>query len=100
MSSRSGSVASPPSLADAIGHTPFIELTRFVRGGARIFAKLEWTNPGGSVKHRIALAMIEDAERRRLLLPGGTIVEPPSRNTNAPLPMLAAPRAYRCDAIM
>jgi cysteine synthase A len=100
MSSRSGSVASPPSLADAIGHTPFIELTRFVRGGARIFAKLEWTNPGGSVKDRIALAMIEDAERRGLLLPGGTIVEPTSGNTGVALAMLAAPRGYRCVVVM
>jgi cysteine synthase A len=100
MSSRSGSVASPPSLADAIGHTPFIELTRFVRGGARIFAKLEWTNPGGSVKDRIALAMIEDAERRGLLLPGGTIVEPTSGNTGVALAMLAAPRGYCCVVVM
>jgi cysteine synthase len=100
MSSRSGSVASPPSLADAIGHTPLVELPRFSRGGARIFAKLEWINPGGSVKDRIALAMIENAERRGLLAPGGTIVEPTSGNTGVALAMLAASRGYRCVVVM
>ena len=100
MSSRSGSVASPPSLAGAIGHTPLVELTRFARGAARIFAKLEWINPGGSVKDRIALAMIEDGERRGLLTPGGTIVEPTSGNTGVALAMLAASRGYRCVIVM
>src|SRR6202048_3383469 len=91
--------AAPP-LADEIGNTPFIELPRFASGAARIFAKLEWFNPGGSVKDRIALAMIEDAERRGLLLPGGTIVEPTSGNTGVALAMLAAPRGYRCVVVM
>jgi cysteine synthase A len=100
MSSTPVTVASAAQLADAIGRTPLIELPRFSRGAARIFAKLEWLNPGGSVKDRIAIAMIEDAERRRLLSPGGTIVEPTSGNTGVSLAMLAAARGYRCIIVM
>ncbi len=88
------------SLAASIGRTPLVELPRFSAGAARIFAKLEWLNPGGSVKDRIALAMIEDAERRGLLAPGGTIVEPTSGNTGVALAMLAAARGYRCIIVM
>jgi cysteine synthase A len=85
---------------DAIGNTPLVELPRFARGAARIVAKLEWFNPGGSVKDRIARAMIDDAERRGLLRPGGTIVEPTSGNTGVALAMLAAARGYRCIVVM
>ena len=92
--------AAATSLADSIGSTPLVELPRFAAGAARIFAKLEWFNPGGSVKDRIALAMIEDAERRGLLLPGGTIVEPTSGNTGVALAMLAAARGYHCVVVM
>ena len=88
------------SLSDAIGNTPLVELSRFGRGAARIVAKLEWFNPGGSVKDRIARAMIDDAERRGLLRPGGTIVEPTSGNTGVALAMLAAARGYRCVVVM
>ncbi|HKF43605.1 MAG TPA: cysteine synthase A [Thermoanaerobaculia bacterium] len=88
------------ALDDAIGHTPLVELPRFSRGAARIFAKLEWFNPGGSVKDRIGKAMIDDAERRGLLAPGGTIVEPTSGNTGVALAMLAAVRGYRCFIVM
>jgi cysteine synthase len=63
-------------------------------------AKLEWFNPGGSVKDRIARAMIDDAERRGLLRPGGTIVEPTSGNTGVALAMIAASRGYRCVVVM
>ncbi len=91
---------SAPALTDAIGRTPMVELPRYSRGAARIVAKLEWFNPGGSVKDRIALAMIEDAERRGLLAPGGTIVEPTSGNTGVALAMLAAVRGYRCVIVM
>jgi cysteine synthase A len=87
-------------LADAIGRTPIVELTRFAGGAARIAAKLEFLNPGGSVKDRIARAMIEDAERRGLLCAGGTIVEPTSGNTGVGLAMLAATRGYRCVIVM
>ena len=88
------------ALPDAIGDTPLVELSRFSRGAARIFAKLEWLNPGGSVKDRIARAMIEDGEQRGLLAPGGTIVEPTSGNTGVALAMLAAARGYRCVIVM
>ena len=100
MPSPSVAAAAPNLLADTIGQTPLVELPRFARGAARIFAKLEWFNPGGSVKDRIARAMIEDAERRGLLRPGGTIVEPTSGNTGVALAMLAAVRGYRCVIVM
>lgn len=92
--------AAATSLADSIGHTPLVELPGFSAGAARIFAKLEWFNPGGSIKDRIALAMIADAERRNLLGKGGTIVEPTSGNTGVALAMLAAAKGYRCVVVM
>ncbi|HEX7252535.1 MAG TPA: cysteine synthase A [Thermoanaerobaculia bacterium] len=99
--SSSPVIAAPAHLlADTIGQTPLVELPRFARGAARIYAKLEWFNPGGSVKDRIAKAMIDDAERRGLLRPGGTIVEPTSGNTGVALAMLAAVRGYRCVIVM
>ena len=100
MPSSSIAAAAPRVLADTIGQTPLVELVRFARGAARIFAKLEWFNPGGSVKDRIALLMIDEAERRGELRPGGTIVEPTSGNTGVSLAMLAAVRGYRCVIVM
>ncbi len=102
MKSSAEIVAAPPapSLSRAIGQTPMVELSRFSRGAARIFAKLEWLNPGGSVKDRIGRAMVEDGERRGLLAPGGTIVEPTSGNTGVALAMLAAAKGYRCVIVM
>ena len=94
------SIRSGPRLLEAIGSTPHAELPRFSRGAARIFAKLEFLNPGGSVKDRIAHAMIEDAEARGLLRPGGTIVEPTSGNTGVALAMIAAAKGYRCIVVM
>ena len=94
------SIRSGPRLLEAIGSTPHAELPRFSRGAARIFAKLEFLNPGGSVKDRIAHAMIEDAEARDLLRPGGTIVEPTSGNTGVALAMIAAVKGYRCIVVM
>ena len=91
---------SGPGLLEAIGSTPHAELSRFSRGAARIFAKLEFLNPGGSVKDRIARSMIDDAEARGLLRPGGTIVEPTSGNTGVALAMIAAARGYRCVIVM
>ena len=84
------------SVLDLIGKTPMVRLTRLPKpGGAAVVAKLESVNPGGSVKDRIAFAMVEDAERRGLLRPGGTIVEPTSGNTGIGLAMVAAIRGYR-----
>jgi cysteine synthase A len=98
-------VTAPPAPAStdllaAVGHTPLVELKRFARGAARIFAKLEWFNPGGSVKDRIARAMVEDAEARGLIGPGGTIVEATSGNTGVALAMVAAVKGYRCVIVM
>jgi len=84
------------SVLDLIGRTPLVRLRRAVEaGGAEVLAKLEAANPGGSVKDRIALAMIEDAEARGALRPGATIVEPTSGNTGIGLAMVAAVKGYR-----
>jgi cystathionine beta-synthase (O-acetyl-L-serine) len=87
-------------VSSAIGATPLVELPRFAKGAARILAKLEWFNPGGSVKDRIARGMIDDAEARGLLEPGGTIVEATSGNTGVALALIAASRGYRCIIVM
>jgi cystathionine beta-synthase len=83
------------SLLDLIGNTPLLELTRFDTGPCRLFVKLESQNPGGSIKDRIALAMVEAAERDGRLQPGGLLVEATSGNTGIALAMVAALRGYR-----
>jgi cysteine synthase len=84
------------TVLDLIGRTPLVRLNRLPQpGGAQVVAKLESVNPGGSVKDRIAVAMVEDAERRGLLKPGGTLVEPTSGNTGIGLAMAAAVKGYR-----
>ena len=86
---------------DAMGNTPLVRLHGVTRGLApAVLAKLEMLNPGGSVKDRIGIRMIEDAERRGLLAPGGTIVEPTSGNTGHGLAIAAAVRGYRCIFVM
>ena len=88
------SVAHSP--LELIGHTPVIRLNRVVGpNSAEVWAKLENYNPGGSVKDRICLAMIEDAEKKGRLHPGDTIVEPTSGNTGIGLAMVAAVKGYR-----
>ncbi len=82
---------------DAVGHTPLVRLRRVTRGvKPTILAKLEMLNPGGSVKDRIGLRMIEAAERAGALKPGGTIIEPTSGNTGVGLAIAAAIKGYRC----
>ncbi|HET9097390.1 MAG TPA: cysteine synthase family protein [Candidatus Baltobacteraceae bacterium] len=79
-----------------IGNTPLVSLQPLIPCDCRIFGKVEFLNPGGSVKDRIAVALVLDAEERNVLKPGGTIVEPTSGNTGASLAMVAAVRGYRC----
>jgi cysteine synthase A len=84
------------SVLDLIGATPLVRLHRLPKpGSATVLAKLEAANPGGSIKDRIALAMVEDAERRGVLEPGATVVEPTSGNTGIGLAMVAAVKGYR-----
>jgi cystathionine beta-synthase len=90
-----------PDVTAAVGATPLVALDRLARDvRSRIVAKLEHMNPGGSVKDRIALPMIEAAERAGLLKPGGVIVEPTSGNTGVGLAQAAAVRGYRCIFVM
>ena len=90
-----------PTILELVGHTPIVRLDRLGRDvPGELLAKLEYLNPGGSVKDRIGLAMIEAAEKDGLLRPGGTIVEPTSGNTGVGLAMAAALRGYRCIFVM
>lgn len=85
-------------LTELIGHTPLLELTKFSASHGLqtpIVAKVEYFNPGGSVKDRIALAMIEDAEQRGILKPGATIIEPTSGNTGVGLALVSAVKGYK-----
>lgn len=89
------------NILDLFGKTPLIKLTKITRGlKPAIFAKMESLNPGGSVKDRIGLAMIEDAEEKGLLKPGGTIVEATSGNTGIGLALTAAVKGYKCIFVM
>src|SRR5690242_19334970 len=90
-----------PTILELVGATPIVRLDKLSpRGGAQILAKLEYLNPGGSVKDRIGLPMIEAAEREGRLKPGGTIVEPTSGNTGVGLAIAAAIKGYRCIFVM
>jgi cystathionine beta-synthase len=90
-----------PSVLELVGRTPIVRLQKVGREvEPTLLAKLEYLNPGGSVKDRIGLAMIEAAERDGLLKPGGTIVEPTSGNTGVGLAIAAALKGYRCIFVM
>ena len=90
-----------PTVLDLIGGTPLVRLQRLNRGlEPRILAKLDYMNPGGSVKDRIGIPMIQAAERAGKLRPGGTIVEPTSGNTGVGLAIAAALLGYRCVFVM
>jgi cysteine synthase A len=87
------------SILETIGNTPHVRINRLF-GSNEVWIKSERANPGGSVKDRIALAMIEDAERSGALKPGGTIVEPTSGNTGIGLAMVAAVKGYKLTLVM
>ena len=88
-------------ITEGIGKTPLVRLNRLSdEGGATIFGKVEFANPGGSVKDRICLNMIDEAERTGTLQPGGTIVEPTSGNTGIGLALIAAVRGYKLILVM
>lgn len=89
------------NILELIGQTPMVRLNKIVEPGmAKILAKLENFNPGGSVKDRICLSMIEDAEKKGLIKKGTTIIEPTSGNTGIGLAMVAAVKGYRCILTM
>ena len=87
------------SSLELIGNTPILKLNNYTKNagieGAEILAKLEYLNPAGSVKDRIALSMIEDAESKGVLKPGATIIEPTSGNTGIGIAAVAAAKGYR-----
>src|ERR671917_892347 len=88
-------------IVQAIGNTPLVELKRLSpKPGVRIWAKLESLNPTGSVKDRVARAMIEDAEERGLIAPGQTILEPTSGNTGISLAMICSRKGYPLKVVM
>jgi cysteine synthase A len=87
------------SILETIGRTPHIRINRLF-GDAEVWVKSERANPGGSIKDRIALAMVEDAERSGALKPGGTIIEPTSGNTGVGLAMVAAVKGYKLILVM
>lgn len=89
------------SVLEAIGHTPIVRLNKVTRGvSPSVLAKLEFMNPGGSVKDRIGIAIIEEAERAGRLKPGGTIVESTSGNTGIGLAIAASNKGYKCIFVM
>ena len=88
------------SILDTIGHTPHVRIQRLFGTGAHVWIKSERSNPGGSIKDRIALAMVEAAEKSGALQPGGTIIEPTSGNTGIGLAMVAAVKGYKLVLVM
>lgn len=88
------------SILETIGNTPHVRMNRLFDGKGEVWIKQERVNPGGSIKDRIGLAMIEEAEKSGALKPGGTIVEPTSGNTGIGLAMAAAVKGYRCILTM
>src|SRR5262245_32600630 len=89
------------TILQSIGKTPLVRLRRVTEGlKAEVYAKVESLNPGGSIKDRVALAMVAEAERRGWLRPGGTIIEATAGNTGMGLAMVAAVKGYRCIFVL
>ncbi|MBD3646767.1 MAG: pyridoxal-phosphate dependent enzyme [Pseudomonadales bacterium] len=88
------------SILGLIGNTPIVELTHFDTGACRLFAKLEYLNPGGSIKDRIALTMVEEAERRGDIKPGDTIIEATAGNTGLGLALVASQKGYKLVLVL
>jgi cysteine synthase A len=88
------------NILQTIGNTPHVRINRLFGPGANVWVKSERSNPGGSIKDRIALAMVEDAEKSGTLQPGGTIIEPTSGNTGVGLAMVAAVKGYKLILVM
>jgi cysteine synthase A len=88
------------NILETIGRTPTVRINRLYPGNAEVWVKLERANPGGSIKDRIALAMVEDAERRGILRKGSVIIEPTSGNTGIGLALVAAVKGYRLILVM
>ena len=88
------------SILNTIGNTPHVQINKLFPSSFEIWMKLEKSNPGGSIKDRIALAMIEDAEKRGVLLPNSVIIEPTSGNTGIGLAMVAAVKGYKLQLVM
>ena len=88
------------SILDLVGNTPHLKINRLFDSRISVWIKLERFNPGASIKDRIALAMIKDAEKRGELKPGSTIIEPTSGNTGIGLAMVAAVKGYRIILVM
>ena len=88
------------NILETIGNTPLIRVNRLFPEGYEVFVKLEKTNPGGSIKDRIALSMVKDAEDRGILKPDTLIVEPTSGNTGIGLALVAAVKGYKLTLVM
>jgi cystathionine beta-synthase len=101
MGKGSGEIQAYNNILELIGNTPLVRMPKIARGiKATVLAKLEMLNPGGSVKDRIGIKMIEEAEQRGLLKKGGTIVEPTSGNTGVGLAIAAAIKGYKAVFVM
>src|SRR6516162_3201357 len=89
------------TILQSVGRTPLVQLRRVTEGlQARVYVKVEALNPGGSVKDRVGVAMISEAERRGWLRPGGTVIEATAGNTGVGLAMTAAVKGYRCIFVL
>src|SRR5437588_4562341 len=94
------SIDRPPAILSLIGDTPLVEVTRIDTGPCHLYLKLENQNPTGSIKDRIALSMIEAAERDGQLEPGGTVIEATAGNTGLGLALMATAKGYRCILVI